>query len=85
MGKNWEEFFTQWNFHNVSKDAFWQKKSSYMQGTIHILRFWGVFRLDTATKVIHPKYISIDYCTKIETKVSPKNLLVESSKNNFVF
>ena len=28
---------------------------------------------------------NIDYCTKIETKVSPKNLLVESSKNNFIF
>jgi hypothetical protein len=25
--------------------------------------------------------LSIDYCTKIETKVSPKILLVESSKN----
>ena len=28
---------------------------------------------------------AIDYCTKIETKLSPKNLLVESSKNNFIF
>ena len=26
---------------------------------------------------------TIDYCTKIETKVGPKNLLVESSKSNF--
>ena len=28
---------------------------------------------------------AIDYCTKIETRVSPKNLLVESSKNIFIF
>ena len=28
---------------------------------------------------------TIDYCTKIETKVSSKILLVKSSKNNFIF